>query len=226
MEIEKITERFNEIAEKYDSQRRLLIPCFDDFYGTSISFLAGYRRKFRSILDLGAGTGLLTSFLYKYYPGAQYTLVDVSDQMLDVARERFKGLNNFQYITGDYAKDLPAYDFDLIASALSIHHLDSEGKASLYSGIYQSLGHNGCFINLDQFNAASDTMNKCYNNWWGRFIDSGSFTPGEREAMLKRRELDRENTVDETKDLLKQAGFSTVECIYSFMKFGVVLAVK
>lgn len=226
MEIENITERFNSIAEKYDSQRRLLIPCFDDFYGTSTSFLAGYRKNFTSILDLGAGTGLLTSFLYKHYPDARYTLVDVSDRMLDVAHKRFNGLSNFHFAISDYSKELPAGNFDLIASALSIHHLEGAGKATLYSGIYERLPEGGCFINLDQFNAETETMNKCYNAWWNDYIKLDSFTPEERESMLKRRQLDKEITIDESKRLLKLAGFSTVECIYGFMKFGVILAVK
>lgn len=91
MEIEKILERFNQVAEKYDEQRKLFIPCFDDYYGTSITFLSKIRNDFRDILDLGAGTGLLTKYLYEKYPNANYTLVDISDQMLEIARQRFKG---------------------------------------------------------------------------------------------------------------------------------------
>ena len=226
MEIEKITERFNEIAEKYDSQRRLLIPCFDDFYGTSTSFLASYRKSFNSVLDLGAGTGLLSSFLYKHYPLAQYTLADVSDRMLEVARKRFEGMDNFRFVACDYSLKLPQGAYDLIASALSIHHLDGTGMATLYSGIYERLPVGGCFLNLDQFNAETETMNKCYNKWWNDYIGLDSFTPEEREAIRKRRELDKEITIDESKRLLKLSGFRSVECIYNYMKFGVVLAVK
>ena len=43
---------------------------------------------------------------------------------------------------------------------------------------------------------------------------------------LQRRELDRENTIQETLELLKQSGFKQAECIYSYMKFGVILAIK
>lgn len=226
MDIDKITERFNEIAGKYDSQRRLLIPCFDDFYGTSTSFLASYRKSFSSVLDLGAGTGLLTSFLYKHYPDAEYTLADVSDKMLEVARKRFEDMDNFRFMICDYSQELPSGNYDLIASALSIHHLDGTGMATLYSRIYERLPEGGCFLNLDQFNAGTEAMNKCYNKWWNDYISLDSFTPEEQEAMRKRRHLDKEITIDESKRLLKLSGFSTVECIYSFMKFGVVLAVK
>ena len=49
---------FDGAAGGYDEQRRKLIPCFDDFYGTAVS-LAETRESRPRILDLGAGTGLL-----------------------------------------------------------------------------------------------------------------------------------------------------------------------
>ncbi len=226
METKIISERFNQGAENYDARRRLLIPCFDDFYNTGISLLAEINSGFDSVLDLGAGTGLLTQYLYRQYPEAGFTLVDISDKMLEVAHKRFEGLNNFSFIISDYSEQLPPGQFSLIASGLSIHHLGDDNKKNLYSNIYRSLQQGGCFINLDQFNAASGLINKHYEELWFKFISRSLNTPEDRDLWFTRRELDRENTVDETKLLLKQAGFKTVECIYSYMKFGVVLAIK
>lgn len=226
MEITKISERFNKVAEKYDSQRRFFIPCFDDYYGTSIKFLAHLRKSFTSILDLGAGTGLLTQFLYEQFPESSYILADISEQMLDVARERFDGLDNFEYQVVDYSKELPTGNFDLITSGLSIHHLEHEDKARLYQTIYDSLPVNGCFFNIDQFNASSPSINELYNSWWYDSIKSSGISEQDREMWLKRRELDRENSIEDTLTLLRHIGFSTVECIYSYMKFGVILAIK
>jgi tRNA (cmo5U34)-methyltransferase len=87
MDVDKITDRFNLIAKKYDEQRRSFIPCFDDFYQTGISLISKIKSDFNAILDLGAGTGLLTKYLYEKFPDANYTLVDVSEQMLEIARQ-------------------------------------------------------------------------------------------------------------------------------------------
>ena len=38
MEIKMIKDRFNSVAQKYDEQRKFFIPCFDDYYQTSIPF--------------------------------------------------------------------------------------------------------------------------------------------------------------------------------------------
>jgi tRNA (cmo5U34)-methyltransferase len=226
MEIEKIKDRFNLVAQKYDEQRRFFIPCFDDYYQTSVLFLSKIRPDFKSILDLGAGTGLLTRFIYEKYPNARYTLVDASEQMIDIAKQRFENADNFSYVISDFSKEFPSDKFDLIASALAIHHLEEDSKVALYTTIYNNLPENGCLLNLDQFNASSDLMNNYYNKYWYDTIGKNPILEKERDLWLQRRELDRENTIGETLGILRQIGFKHVECIYSYMKFGVILAIK
>ena len=185
MNVEKIAERFSQTAKKYDEQRKLFIPCFDDYYGLSISFLKKTRNDIRKILDLGAGTGLLTKRLYDEYPNANYTLADISEQMFEVARQRFSGLDNFTYSILDYSTDLPHEKFDLIASALSIHHIENKDKLLLYSNIYNQLEDDGCLLNLDQFNATSDEMNKKYNDYWYEYINTSGIALENKESWLR-----------------------------------------
>ena len=223
--IKQMAENFNQGAERYDEQRKLFIPCFDDYYGLSVSFLKKIKENIRHILDLGAGTGLLTKYLYEKYPDADYTLIDVADQMLEIARQRFAGLPNFKFLVQDYSKELPDRKFDLIASALSIHHLENEEKMFLYSNIYSKLENGGYLLNLDFFNASSDEMNRNFTDYWYDYVYS-RITPERKELFLKRRAEDKENTMDETKFMLVKAGFKNVECIYNYLKFGVIIAEK
>ena len=150
---------------------------------------------------------------------------DVAEQMLEIARQRFCGLPNFQYLIQDYSKELPQNKFDLVASALSIHHLENEDKLLLYSNIYSKLENGGYLLNLDFFNASSDEMNRKFNDYWYDYVYS-RITPERKDLFLKRRAEDKENSVDETKSLLAKIGFKNVECIYNYMKFGVIIAEK
>ncbi len=63
-----IEEQFNRIAEEYDNNRRKFIPCFDDFYKNTTKFVVSNMDEPKQIVDLGAGTGLLTYFWYQPYP--------------------------------------------------------------------------------------------------------------------------------------------------------------
>jgi ubiquinone/menaquinone biosynthesis C-methylase UbiE len=226
MNINEIKEQFNFVAQKYDGHRKCFIPCFDDFYKSSVSLLKYYKTDFQNIVDLGAGTGLLTMEIYKLYNNAHFTLIDISKDMLEIARERFSGLDNFEFIENNYAEDIPVKDCDLICSALSIHHLENEDKTKLYKDIFKKLDKGGCFINLDQFIGTSEEINKMYNDWWYNYINQSGIKEEEKSAWIERKKLDKENTIKETIELLKGSGFKNVECIYSFMKFGVIIAIK
>ncbi len=226
MQIASIKREFDLTAETYDSQRRKFIPCFNDYYETSVDFLCSTIKPPENILDLGAGTGLLSAFLYKYYPSAKFTLADISSNMLEIAKKRFAGKENIYYAIIDYTKNFVDENFDLICSGLSIHHLESEEKVQVYKNIYNHLSDGGTFINLDQFNANTKEMNDFYEEWWIKSIKASGLSQEEYDKWLKRKALDRENTIDDTKRILSECGYKNVECIYKFMKFGVVLAQK
>jgi ubiquinone/menaquinone biosynthesis C-methylase UbiE len=226
MDLDKIKEQFNYCAQEYDKQRRYYIPCYDDFYTRSVSLLRIYRNDFKNIVDLGVGTGLLTREIYELYPEARYTLIDISKDMLTIAKERFAGLENFEFIECNYGDDIPVTACDLICSGLSIHHLENEGKARLYENIYRKLDKGGCLINLDQFNEESSILSDMYDEWWRNFIDTNDLTSEEKAGWAERRKLDREISIRETMELMKNSGFETAECVYKFMKFGVVMAIK
>ena len=56
----EIEEQFNKIAGEYDENRRKFIPCFDDFYQKTTDFITSNIDAPNRVIDLGAGTGLLT----------------------------------------------------------------------------------------------------------------------------------------------------------------------
>jgi len=137
----EIKRKFDEISKKYDEQRKKFIPCFDDFYRVSVS-VASANMENPKILDMGAGTGLLSAFLMERYPDASFTLIDISEKMLDVAKERFRGNSNVKYIVADYSRYSFVEDYDMVVSALSIHHLEDEekkeGSSSFHMGSLKS----------------------------------------------------------------------------------------
>ena len=93
----KIEEQFNLIAKEYDAGRKKFIPCFDEYYLGATDFIASNIDVPNKILDLGAGTGLLDMYWYKYFPNSEYLLVDIAEDMLNIAKERFKKVENIKY---------------------------------------------------------------------------------------------------------------------------------
>lgn len=223
-DLENIKNLFDDVSKIYDRSRQIFIPCYEDFYKTTTDFIASFIKP-KSILDLGAGTGLLSMYYYRHFPHSTYLLVDIADHMLDIAKARFASLTNVQYQVKDYSSD---YDFsvDTVISALSIHHLDDDAKSNLFSKIYEHLPEGGVFINYDQFCGTDDNMTDALNKFWYQHLKDSSLTAEEIERWQERRKLDKECSVETEVSMLKSASFDSVECIYRMQKFAVIVARK
>lgn len=221
-----IEQQFNLIANEYDNNRKKFIPCFNDFYQSTTEFIASNIEKPKRILDLGAGTGLLSYFWFRHFPTSEYVLVDIADEMLNVARKRFSGINNVYYSILDYSNELPKESFDVVASALSIHHLENNDKLDLFSHIYDILPSNGLFVNYDQFCAGAPEMNDWFDSYWENQLANSGLTEHDIGLWKERRKLDRECSVEQETEMLYKSNFKAVKCIYSCQKFSVIAAIK
>lgn len=221
-----IEQQFNLIAQEYDVNRRKFITCFDDFYCRTTDFITDGILQPNTVLDLGAGTGLLTYYWYKAFPNANFTLVDLAADMLKVAEKRFDGLQNFDYCVSDYLEQYPTEKFDAVISALSIHHLENLDKEKLFGKVYNSLNDGGVFVNYDQFCADSEQMSEKYNRYWENELENGGLSSRDIQLWHERRTLDKECSVLQEIEMMKRSGFSSVQCVYSCRKFAVIMGTK
>lgn len=219
-------EQFNRVASEYDKNRKRFIPCYDDFYINSTEFISSNITKPSSIIDLGAGTGLLSYYWYQHYPDTQFVLVDIADEMLNVARQRFSGIGNVTYQIMDYMDKLPNESFDTVISALSIHHVEDESKYNLFSKLYDRLPSGGIFVNYDQFCAGQPQINNWFDSYWENQLFNSGLTENDIMAWKERRKLDRECSVEQEVKMLQNCKFENVKCVYSYQKFSVIVAIK
>ena len=219
-----IEEAFSARAATYDATRRLLIPCFDDFYRIAVEQAPHERDAAIEVLDLGAGTGLLSAFFAEAYPRARFTLVDVSDAMLDQARERFGGdSGRFQYRVLDYASSPLPGEFDLIVSCLSIHHLSDDEKRALFRKARGGLRTGGAFINADEVLGATPDVEARNQTAWLREARSRGATEDDLTASMGRMNVfDQTAAVEDQLRWLADAGFRDVDCAYKYYMFAVM----
>ncbi|MBF0261842.1 MAG: class I SAM-dependent methyltransferase [Magnetococcales bacterium] len=213
---------FNKHAQAYDQTRRGLIPPYDPFYGTVSQLLRAHLSGPIRVLDLGAGTGLLSGMVLSAFPDASVTLIDLSEAMLERARERLSDhVEAVTFRVGDYAHASLGGPFDAIVSALSIHHIAGEGKLALFRQVFQALQPGGIFINADQVAGSSPEIEAHYRkNWLERVIAAGvteETLAGARERML----ADRMSPLADQLRGLAEAGFTQVNCWFKDFSFAV-----
>jgi tRNA (cmo5U34)-methyltransferase len=215
-----VKEQFSNVSKKYDSQREYLIPCFKDFYTASLPLVKSLTHA-KTVLDIGAGTGLFTQFIYDVKPNLNFTLTDLSGEMLNVARERFEGEANFEYIELDFSKDPLPGKYDIIISGLAIHHLEDADKAKLYKNIFLALNDGGLFINADQVAGKNVLFDSLYKYYWRETVSHSGLDHEALVQAFERTKLDKLAPLATQLKMLEKAGFNEVDCIYKNMNFAV-----
>jgi tRNA (cmo5U34)-methyltransferase len=94
-----------------------------------------------SALELGTGTGITARRVLARHAGVRLTGIDASADMLGHAQ-----LTGADLRVQDLGDPLPDGVFDLVFSALAVHHLDGPGKADLFARVAAVLAPDGRFV--------------------------------------------------------------------------------
>jgi tRNA (cmo5U34)-methyltransferase len=210
---------FDATASIYDADRSKLIPCFDSFYRWAIDLIPKGAKK---ILDLGAGSGLLTILIRNRFPQAHIHLVDFSNPMLQLARTRLGDDPNITYQQANYVTEPLPKHLCAVVSSLSIHHLDDTDKRTVFRRIHDSLLPNGVFINAEQVAGPTPVLDARYKALWLEQIRAAEATEQQIEASLYRQLEDRCASVEDQLLWLREAGFADADCWFKDSRFAVM----
>jgi len=218
---------FDRWVDTYDADRRVLIPCFDAFYGTAAEAAALDRSGPVRVLDLGAGTGLLSSVLAGSLPEASFVLLDEAPAMLERAVERLAPLgDHVSTVVADLRDPLPEGPFDVVASALAIHHLDDAGKADLYRRAADALAPGGVLINAEQVAGPTPRLDARFKAKWREHCRSLGATEEVLAAADERMAIDLPSSVPDQLAMLDDAGLVDVVCLFQSWRFAVIAGWK
>jgi tRNA (cmo5U34)-methyltransferase len=99
------------------------------------------------VLELGTGTGETALRILRDHPEARLTGIDESPDMLAAARAVLG--HRPLLLVSRLEEPLPQGPFDLVVSALAVHHLDGPRKADLFRRVAQVLRPGGRFVLAD-----------------------------------------------------------------------------
>ena len=117
-------------------------------------------REKPTILDIGFGTGTLTTKLYE--KGCEIYGQDFSERMIELAQKKMPNAHLYQ---GDFSKGLVKpllqHTYDFIIATYSLHHLSDDAKIQFIQLLKKLLKENGSiFIGDVAFQTRAD-LEKC-----------------------------------------------------------------
>jgi tRNA (cmo5U34)-methyltransferase len=120
------------------------IPAFEELQERTAAATEGV--DVGAMLELGIGTGETARRVLAVHPKARLTSIDSSAEMLERARSEFPEAD----VSVARLEDaLPEGPFDLVYSALAVHHLGGPGKRDLFRRVAAVLRPGGVFVLAD-----------------------------------------------------------------------------
>lgn len=216
-------------TEKYDDDIVRSIPGHEEMHQHIEQIIKknySSRRKVR-VLELGIGTGLTAVRILKILPGAEYTAVDFSNQMLAGARQHLSQYN-VTFVNGDYSQiNLPENN-DLVVSVIGIHHQETDDdKKRLFQRIYNSLNDTGAFIFGDLVthrNPEEAALNEAKH--FHHLVKNVKDKESLREWEYHHKFLNRLAPIEDQVEWLRKAGFREIKRVYQECNTALIYARK
>ena len=130
---------------------------YEKLIGTVLEIISG---KKASVLDIGIGTGVLSTELYKN--GYKITGIDFSAEMIKTCKEKMPLAKLIQHNFSEGLPDeLSNEKFDYIVSTYAFHHLNDGEKITFIKKLLENLNENGLVIIGDVGFHTRKQLNEC-----------------------------------------------------------------
>ncbi|MDB9449317.1 class I SAM-dependent methyltransferase [Dolichospermum circinale] len=142
-----MTSNYDSIAKEYKESKELPMRLHIEAY-TYFNMLGNLAEK--SILDLACGEGFYTR-KFKYQGAAKVVGVDISQKMIELAREEeTRKFQNIEYILGDVLELGEIGSFDLVVASYLLNYArSSEELLKMCKSIFANLKPGGRFVTIN-----------------------------------------------------------------------------
>lgn len=214
------------MAKEYDGKVRITIPNYEFFHSETIDLVKTVIPEPEKWLDTGCGTGTFVLSAIKVFNNTKFVLADPSVEMLTITKEKLSqaGRLKSEVMQPVSSGEIDFQDeyFDVITAIQSHHYLDIKGRRAATANCFRMLKTGGIYITFENIKPLSEAGIKIGLERWKQLQISRGKTEIEAENHTRRFEVEYYPiTVTEHIELLKEAGFSTVELLwFSYMQAG------
>lgn len=184
----------------------------------------------RHVLDVGCGAGNYTLKLLERLPNLDATLMDLSQLMLDRARERVNQATTGRITTiqGDIREvELPEGQFDIVLAAAVLHHLRTDEEwQQVFTAFHRTLRPGGSIWVFDLVESSIPSVERVMRGYYGDYLTHLKDEAYRDHVFAYVEKEDTPRPLVFQLDLLRQVGFTQVDVIHMNVCFAAFGAVK
>lgn len=230
--VAEIRERFDNEVERFSNLETGQVATMDATIALELitSTAKAVKPNAKTILDLGCGAGNYTLKMLSKLADLDCTLIDLSQNMLDKAKERVSAetRGNVASIQGDIRDiELPNNQFDIVLAGAVLHHLREDSDWEMvFQKLYDSLTSGGCFLISDLLVQDHVEVNQIVWKMYANYLIGLGGEEYQQKVFDYIEKEDTPRSMSYQLDLMKKVGFSSVEILHKNACFGAFGGIK
>ena len=214
------------VTSVFDDMIARSIPQYESLRAVGEAFGKRFGASAGTVLDLGCSTGIS---IRQFASDAKRVVgVEISDSMLNEARQRFASYANVEILPLDLRREFPAVmDVDVALSIFTLQFIPVEHRRRVLRRTYDALKIGGALVIAEKVVGESAEAQDAFVEIYHAFKESQGYTREE----VERKALSLEgalvaNTARENVAMLEAAGFHSVEQVWGWVNFRAWVAIK
>lgn len=197
-------------------------------YRIGRNFLKKDDDMYNNVTDIGCSNGLsVQRFIDEYITNTNFSLLDISEPMLDECRKKYDGLKNVNVLNHDIVEKLPQQDNNLVISCLTIQFTPIEYRQTILLNVYDSLKSGGALILVEKVLGNSYETNKLLVDEYYDIKKENGYS--QELIQAKRKSLEGvlvPLTASFNEQMLRECGFRKIDTFWRCLNFCGWIAIK
>ena len=220
-----------DVTAVFDDMLARSIPQYGVMRQAVYELACHYAKHGTAIIDLGCSRGeALAPLVEKFGAYNRFVGVDVSEPMLEAARERFQGYEKVGVVNIrnlDLRHDYPPEAATVTLCVLTLQFTPIEYRQQIVRRMWEHTLPGGALILVEKVLGASADIDSLMVDLYYGMKRANGYT----QEQIDRKRLSLEGvlvpvTARWNEELLRMAGFTQVDCFWRWMNFAGWLAVK
>ena len=219
------------VADVFDDMVSRSVPFYDEMQRMTCELAADFARPGSRLYDIGCSTATTLIALDKAVdPTVSFVGVDNSESMLAKARQKVAddaSQRSIEFVACDLHQGLSVESASVVTMILTLQFVRPLHRERVMARIAAGLDSQGCIVLVEKLTSEETMFNRLFINHYYGFKRRSGYS--DTEIANKREALENvliPYRMEENVELLKSAGFRSVECFFRWYNFCGLIGVK